>query len=107
MPELHHHPATFSTAVHGTIFAGRLDVVLRLEGGDELALIPDPPGDETPAVWVHAQGGDVVGHLPVQICVWLAPWMLAGRGVYAPASERRYGLVLWQKMHVLLHAGPA
>ena len=30
------------------------------------------------SLWVHAIGGDVVGHLPVQVAAWLAPWMLAG-----------------------------
>jgi hypothetical protein len=78
MPDLGYHPSSFSTAVHGTVFAKRTDVVHRLKGGDEVMLIPDPPGAEVPAVWVHARGGDVVGHLPVQIAAWLAPWMLAG-----------------------------
>ena len=68
----------FETAVHGTVFGARTDVVHRLRAGDTLILVPDPPGAEVPAVWVHATGGDVVGHLPVQIAAWLAPWMLAG-----------------------------
>ena len=75
---LSHHPTTFSTAVHGTIFGRRSEVVKRLAPGDTLLLVPDPPGAEVPAVWVHAAGGDVVGHLPVQIAAWLAPWMLEG-----------------------------
>jgi hypothetical protein len=70
--------AEFSTAVHGTVFADRTAVVHRLQAGDRLLLIPDPPGAEVPAVWVHAAGGDVVGHLPQQISAWLAPWMLGG-----------------------------
>ena len=91
MPDLEHHPASFSTAVHGTVFAGRMEVVHRLQGGDELVLIPDPPGAEVPAVWVHARGGDVVGHLPVQIAAWMAPWMLAGgRDIFL--SPRSIGL---------------
>lgn len=76
--DLSGHPATFSTAVHGTIFGRRMDVVHRLAAGDVLLLVPDPPGAEVPAVWVHAVGGDVVGHLPVQVAAWLAPWMLEG-----------------------------
>jgi hypothetical protein len=68
----------FTTAVHGTVFAARTQVVHRLHVGDAVLLIPDPPGAEVPAVWVHAQGGDVVGHLPQQIAAWLAPWMLEG-----------------------------
>jgi hypothetical protein len=68
----------FSTAVHGTVFAARARVVDRLQAGDAVLLIPDPPGAEVPAVWVHAHGGDVVGHVPQQVAAWLAPWMLGG-----------------------------
>ena len=68
----------FETAVHGTVFGARAAVVQRLHAGDPLILVPDPPGAEVPAVWVHAPGGDVVGHLPVQVAAWMAPWMLAG-----------------------------
>jgi len=68
----------FRTAVLGTVFAERTAVVHRLRAGDQLILVPDPPGTEIPAVWVHAAGGDVVGHLPLQIAAWLAPWMLEG-----------------------------
>jgi hypothetical protein len=65
--------------VHGTVFAARAEVVSRLQPGDRLLLVPDPPSaDEPPAVWVHVAGGDVLGHLPVQVAAWLAPWMLAG-----------------------------
>ena len=74
------YAAPFRTAVHGTVFADRAAVVQRLQQGDRLILVPDLPGDddETPAVWVHAEGGDVVGHLPLQVAASLAPWMLAG-----------------------------
>ena len=71
-------PRRFESAVHGTVFAERAAVLHRLHPGDPLILVPDPPGAEVPAVWVHAVGGDVVGHLPVQIAAWLAPAMLAG-----------------------------
>jgi len=68
----------FRTAVQGTVFARRTKVVHRLREGDALILVPDPPGTDVPAVWVHAEGGDVVGHLPLQIAAWLAPFMLDG-----------------------------
>lgn len=68
----------FRTAVLGTVFAARTAVVHRLRAGDTLILVPDPPGTEVPAVWVHAPGGDVIGHLSLQIAAWLAPWMLDG-----------------------------
>lgn len=78
MPAAPPYPEPFRSAVLGTVFGKRTDVVHRLHPGDRLILVPDPPGTEIPAVWVHAPGGDVVGHLPLQIAVWLAPWMLAG-----------------------------
>ena len=68
----------FRAAVLGTVFGRRTDVVHRLHIGDRLILVPDPPGAQIPAVWVHAPGGDVIGHLSLQIAAWLAPWMLAG-----------------------------
>ena len=77
----------FRTPVHGTVFAQRTDVVHRLHAGDPLILVPDPPGTDVPAVWVHATGGDVIGHLPLQVAVWLAPWMLGGGRCGAEVSE--------------------
>lgn len=69
---------SFSTPVYGTVFARRTETLHRLQSGDRLILVPDPPGAEPPTVWVHARGGDVVGHLSPDISAWLAPWMLAG-----------------------------
>ena len=68
----------FRTTVHGTVFGHRTEVVHRLKAGDDLILVPDPPGVDEPTVWVHARGGDVVGHLPPEIGAGLAQWMLAG-----------------------------
>jgi len=68
----------FHTPVFGTVFAGRADVVRRLTPGDALILVPDPPGIDDPNVWVHARGGDVVGHLRPDIGAPLSTWMLAG-----------------------------
>lgn len=68
----------FSTPVYGTVFARRTEVVHRLTPGDRLILVPDPPGTEPATVWVHARGGDVVGHLSPDVNSWLAPSMLAG-----------------------------
>lgn len=68
----------FRATVHGTVFGTRTEVVHRLHPGDRLILVPDPPGTDEPGVWVHATGGDVIGHLPYEIGAWLQPWMLAG-----------------------------
>lgn len=71
-------PSAFRSTVHGMVFASRAAHFDALAPGDPLILIPDPPGEEEPAVWVHLPGGDPVGHLPPEISLWLAPWMLAG-----------------------------
>jgi hypothetical protein len=69
----------FDTPVYGTVFGQRADAVHRLKVGDHLILVPDPPGTDEPNVWVHAPGGDVVGHLAPDINRWLVPSMLDGR----------------------------
>lgn len=79
----------FSTPVYGTVFARRSQVVNRLQPGDRLILVPDPPGAEPQTVWVHARGGDVVGHLSPDVSAWLAPWMLAGGCYGAEVSDVR------------------
>ena len=75
----------FQTPVYGTVFGRRASVVHRLKVGDRLILVPDPPGTDDPSVWVHAAGGDVVGHLSPDVNSWLVPWMLNGE---------RYGAVV-------------
>lgn len=68
----------FDTVVYGTVFARRTDALHRLRVGDRLILVPDPVGVDDPNVWVHAPGGDVVGHLSPDINAWMVPWMLQG-----------------------------
>jgi hypothetical protein len=68
----------FRTTVYGTVFGERTSVLHRLRPGDQLILVPDPPGVDEPNVWVHASGGDVVGHLSPTIGEWLVPWMNDG-----------------------------
>jgi hypothetical protein len=70
--------------VHGTVFGERAEHLVRLRAGDELLLIPGPPVDDEPGIWVHTSAGDVIGHLPPEIEYWLAPWMLRG----GPATAR-------------------
>ena len=76
----------FDVAVYGTIFGDRRITVQRLDVGDRLILVPDPAGVEDPSVWVHATGGDVVGHLSPDVNRWLVPRMLAG-GRYSAAVK--------------------
>lgn len=78
MPQHAPYIEEFRSEVYGTVFGRRMDVVRRLRAGDRLILVPDPPGTDNPAVWVHASGGDVIGHLPFTLSERLVPWMLAG-----------------------------
>ncbi len=95
------HPREFRTTVHGTVFAGRDRHLDGLHAGDALYLIPDPPGQEPPEVWVHVEGGDPVGHLPPEICAWLAPWLRLGGGAEAKALRVRGAEVpSWRRLLV-------
>ncbi len=71
-------PACFRATVHGTVFGGRSAYLRDLNPGDALLLIPGPPTDDDPGVWVHIATGDVIGHLPPEIELWLSPWLLRG-----------------------------
>lgn len=97
------------TNVHGTVFAARTTVVSRLQPGDRLLLVPDPLDvDETPAVWVHVSGGDVLGHVPVQVAAWLAPWMHAGGRCQATVVQVRGSDVeSWNRIEIELDRSPA
>ncbi len=98
------HSERFTTAVQGTVFGRRNQVVSRLRLGDYLILVPDPPGTDEPAVWVHAPGGDVAGHLSPTIAAWLAPWMLAG-GRCAAEVEKLGGedVASWRRLIIRVH----
>lgn len=68
----------FRTTVHGTVFGDRTRLLSKVHEGDELLLLPGPPVEDEPGVWVHLPGGDLIGHLPPEIEAWLSPWMLRG-----------------------------
>ena len=98
--------AEFDTPAYGTIFAARSAVLARLSGGSQLILVPDPPGVDQPSVWVHASGGDVVGHLAPDINRWMVPRMLAGSrygarvcSIGAPGTES------WKRLIVSIRLG--
>ena len=96
--------ALVRTNVHGTVFAARTSVIERLQPGEVLLLVPDPPKeDDPPAVWVHVSGGDVLGHLPVQVAAWLGPWMLAGGRCRASITQvRSPDVESWNRIEVEL-----
>jgi hypothetical protein len=73
-----HAADCFRATVHGTVFCERSSHLERVRPGDDLILIPGPPLDDAPGVWVHLPGGDLIGHLPPEIEAWLTPWMLNG-----------------------------
>jgi hypothetical protein len=91
-------PRTFRSTVHGTVFAGRDQYLDDLCEGDAVSLIPDPPGQDHPEVWVHLPTGEPLGHLPPEINFWLWPWLRRGgsararavrvRGVESPSWRR-------------------
>lgn len=82
-----HSPESFRATVHGTVFCERKKHLDRLHVGDEVLLIPGPPMDDPPGIWVHLPGGDLLGHLPPEIESWLAPWMLRGGSATAKAVK--------------------
>lgn len=94
----------FSTPVYGTVFARRTEALHRLRSGDRLILVPDPPGAAPPMVWVHAPGGDVVGHLSPDVSSWLAPWMFAGLCYAAEVAVLRGDDVAsWRRLVITAH----
>ena len=75
--------------MHGTVFGGRDRLLSRIREGDAVRLVPDPPGQDEPGVWVHLSTGEPIGHLPPEIAAWLWPWMQAGGSAAASALRVR------------------
>ena len=82
-------PPLFRATVHGTVFADRERHVDTLTEGDSVRLVPDPPLQVEPEVWVHLESGEPIGHLPAEIATWLWPWM--SRGGVAEARAVKVG----------------
>jgi hypothetical protein len=80
-------PSQFRATVHGTCFAGRDRHLDAMHPGDKVVLIPDPPGQTDPEVWVHLESGDPIGHLPREISSWLWPWLTEGGAASAVALK--------------------
>ena len=97
------HAEAFRSPVYGTVFAQRTKVVRRLQPGDRLILVPDPAGTDPPTVWVHARGGDVIGHLSPDVNSWLAPSMLAGTCYGAHVEEvRGDDVASWKRLVIVV-----
>ena len=111
MPSSRHAPPwpdPFLTPVLGTVFADRAAAASRLHVGDHLILVPDPPETEDPNVWVHAPGGDLVGHLPVEMGERLARWMMEGGRAGATVDKMGdENVASWRRLIVRVecHAG--
>ena len=75
--------------MHGTVFCERARHINRVSAGDELLLIPGPPIDDEPGLWVHLPDGELLGHLPPEIEAWLTPWVLRGGRATARAVRVR------------------
>jgi hypothetical protein len=100
-------PACFRTTVHGTVFCDRASHLDRLRPGDELVLIPGPPTDDEPGVWVHMPGGDVIGHLPPEIECWLCRWLLAGGRARARAVRvKGHETPSWRRLLIEVTCAP-
>jgi len=84
------HPRSFRATVHGTVFGGREQYLVGVHDGDVIRLVPDPPGQDHPGVWVHLTSGQPIGHLPPEISSWLWPW-LSGGGVTEARAVRVRG----------------
>ena len=97
-------PATFRTTVHGVVFGTRAEQLAEVREGDPLVLIPDPPMEDDPMVWVHRGTGDPLGHLPPEINQWLAVWLLRG-GKATAVAVRVHGTDVpsWRRLLIEVH----
>ena len=97
-------PPRFRATVHGTVFAGRDRHLSTMHPGDRVVLIPDPPGQTDPEVWVHLESGDPVGHLPPEISSWLWRWLRRGGEVSAVAlAVHGSDTPSWRRLLVEVH----
>lgn len=99
-------PSRFRATVHGLAFAGRDRHLDDLHRGDRLLLIPDPPGQDEPGVWVHLRSGEPLGHLPPEIAHWLWPWLSRG-GSAATHALTVHGdeVPSWRRLVVQVRCG--
>ena len=99
-------PSSFRSTLHGTVFAGREQLLEELHDGDRVLVIPDPPGTDDPEVWIHLSTGEPVGHLPPEINAWLWPRLREGERASATAL-RVHGeeIPSWRRVVVKVELG--
>lgn len=101
-------PTTFRATLHGTVFSDRERHLEAMEVGEFLKLRPSLPVEITPQVWVHLENGELVGHLPMEIADWLAPWLQAGGLARAKALRVSSDEVpSWRRVLVEVECGTA
>jgi hypothetical protein len=100
-------PHRFRATVHGIAFAGRDRHLTNLRPGDSLLVIPDPPGEEEPGVWIHLDSGEPIGHLPPEIAEWLWPWLARGGAAVARAcAVHGLDVPTWRRLVVEVTCRP-
>ena len=91
--------------MYGTVFASRSAALARLSVGDRLLIVPDPEGVDNPSVWIHAAGGDVVGHLAPDLNRWMVGRMLRGvRYIAHVVSIGAPGTESWKRLVIAIRA---
>lgn len=91
----------FRATVQGVAFGGRAALLAAVREGDRLLLVPDPPIQPAPQVWVHLETGEPLGHLPDEISGWLAPWILRGGRTTARAVQvGSWNVPSWRRLVV-------
>jgi hypothetical protein len=99
-------PEVFRTTVHGVVFGDRAAQLDAVREGDALLLIPDPPMEDDPMVWVHRATGDPLGHLPPEINRWLSTWLLRGGTAEAEAIRvHGHEVPSWKRLLIEVRLG--
>lgn len=97
----------FRATVHGVAFGERAALLGRVREGDPLVLVPDPPIQPEPRVWVHLETGEPLGHLPDEIGAWLAPWLRkGGRATVRVIQLGSWNVPSWRRLVVEVECRP-
>lgn len=89
----------FRCTVHGLCFENRYRLLDALHAGDRLVLEREPEnaiGED--AIRVQTEGTEIVGYLPREISLWLAPALDAGREARASVLKVRSGCPYYERL---------